>query len=148
MAYSKEEKENIFNTIFDTIENGGSLRSALKIVKISSQTFFVWILEDEAKSKQYVLATEKRADAIFEEILEIADEGHGTFTDELGNIKIDSASVQKKRLQIDTRKWMLGKLNPKKYGDKMQTEHSGEIKTVNLTDEEVKKINNNLEQSY
>jgi hypothetical protein len=29
-----------------------------------------------------------------------------------------------RRLQIDARKWMLGKLNPKKYGDKLEVDQN------------------------
>jgi len=44
--------------------------------------------------------------------------------------RIDSAWVQLQRLKIDAKKWELSKLNPKKYGDKIQQEHSGELKTT------------------
>ena len=33
--------------------------------------------------------------------------------------------IDHRRLQIDTRKWLIGKMAPKKYGDKQQLEHSG-----------------------
>jgi hypothetical protein len=32
----------------------------------------------------------------------------------------DSGAVQKQRLQVDTRKWLLSKLAPKKWGDKLE----------------------------
>lgn len=35
--------------------------------------------------------------------------------------------VERARLQIDTRKWLLSKLAPKKYGDMLQLEHSGTL---------------------
>jgi hypothetical protein len=31
----------------------------------------------------------------------------------------DSGAVQKQRLQVDTRKWLLSKIAPRKYGDKV-----------------------------
>ena len=46
---------------------------------------------------------------MLEEILEIAD-----------NPTLDA---QEKRVRIDTRKWAMGKLKPKKYGDKQTLEH-------------------------
>ena len=36
-----------------------------------------------------------------------------------------SAAVAKQRLQVDTRKWLLSKLAPKKYGDKVQNVITG-----------------------
>jgi len=39
---------------------------------------------------------------------------------------IDSAAVQMRRLQIETRRWILSKLLPRKYGDRMGLDHQGE----------------------
>ena len=126
MAYTKEEKENIFNTIFDTIENGGSLRSALKIVDISSKSFYEWLEQDTDKVKQYARAMDERTELKFDSIEQDYME-EPQRDPESG--RIDSAWVQLQRLKIDAKKWELSKLNPKKYGDKMQTEHSGEVTT-------------------
>jgi len=130
MAYSEESKNEIFNSIISDIENGASLRSALRKDKMpSSSTFFIWIEEDEVKSKQYTRATELRAENMFEDILSIVDENtNDTITLEDGREIVNNDVIQRARLRMDARKWMLGKMNPKKYGDKIQQEHSGEIK--------------------
>ena len=125
MAYSKEKIDSIFSEILTDIENGLSLRSSLKNEnRPNSETFYKWLDSSEDKAKRYARAAEKRADAIFEEIKEIADhseEDHTPFT--------GSNVIQRDRLKIDARKWMLAKMNPKKYGDKTQTELSGEVTT-------------------
>ena len=125
MAYSKEKIDLIFSEILEDIENGLSLRASLKKEnRPNSETFYKWIDNNEDKTKRYARATEKRADAIFEEIIEIAEhreEDHTPFT--------GSNVIQRDRLRIDARKWMLAKLNPKKYGEKTQTELSGEVTT-------------------
>jgi len=131
MAYSIEEKEKIFNTIFDIIENGKSLRFALKEVKLSSSTFFIWIDEDIEKSKQYARVTELRAEALLDEMFDIVDEtSYDTIITEKGNEVPNGEWMQRSRLRYDARKWLIGKLNPKKYGDKIQQEHSGEINST------------------
>ena len=43
------------------------------------------------------------------------------------------------KLQIDTRKWVLSRMNPKKYGDKQQMEHSGDV-AVNMISELMKEL--------
>lgn len=131
MAYSKEAKENIFNTVFELIEGGKSLRFALKETNISSSTFFIWIEEDEEKSKRYERATDLRADILFDEIIDIAyntEEGVTTKVTDRGVEVTTGDMLGHRRLKIDALKWSLSKLNPKKYGDKVQQEHSGEIK--------------------
>ncbi len=127
MAYSEEKKEDVFNFILKQIEyNGKSLRSVLKMDGMpSSQTFYVWLENDASKSKQYARACEKRADALFEEILDIADESKmdkKTLDD--GKEVVDNEVVQRSRLRIDARKWMLSKMNPKKYSDKIQVDNN------------------------
>ena len=127
MAYSKEQKEEILNNIFNMIESGKSLRFALSQIPLSSSTFFIWIEEDPEKSKHYAYVTDIRTELKFESIEQDYSEEPQRDA-ETG--RIDSAWVQLQRLKIDAKKWELSKLNPKKYGDKIQQEHSGEVKTT------------------
>jgi hypothetical protein len=127
MAYSEEQKEEILNNIFNMIESGKSLRFALSQIPLSSSTFFIWIEEDHEKSKQYAYVIDIRTELKFESIEQDYSEEPQRDA-ETG--RIDSAWVQLQRLKIDAKKWELSKLNPKKYGDKIQQEHSGELKTT------------------
>jgi hypothetical protein len=127
MAYSEEQKEKILNNIFNMIESGKSLRFALSQIPLSSSTFFIWIEEDPEKSKHYAYVTDIRTELKFESIEQDYSEEPQRDA-ETG--RIDSAWVQLQRLKIDAKKWELSKLNPKKYGDKIQQEHSGELKTT------------------
>ena len=127
MAYSEEQKEKILNNIFNMIESGKSLRFALSQIPLSSSTFFIWIEEDPKKSKHYAYVTDIRTELKFESIEQDYSEEPQRDA-ETG--RIDSAWVQLQRLKIDAKKWELSKLNPKKYGDKIQQEHSGELKTT------------------
>lgn len=71
------------------------------------------LAKDAEFSGQYAHARDNRAEGIFEETLEIADNS-------------TPESVQVDRLRIDTRKWMVGKMQPKKYGDKLDVTSGGE----------------------
>jgi hypothetical protein len=44
-----------------------------------------------------------------------------------GREVVDHDHIQRAKLRVETRKWMLGKMAPKKYGDKQQIEHSGNL---------------------
>jgi hypothetical protein len=131
MAYSEENRDITFNLICEELEKGYSLRSILRRENMpSSRTFFKWIDESEEKVKQYERSVELRSEFLFDEIIEIADkQGEDVSEDESGNQIINHNIVQRNRLQIDARKWALSKMLPKKYGDKIQQEHSGEITT-------------------
>lgn len=140
MAYSQEEIEITFTKICEQIETGRSLRSILKEDEgmPSSSTFFIWLSSDEAKSKRYELATDLRTDILFDEIIDIAyntEEGTTTKETERGVEITTGDMLGHRRLKIDALKWSLSKLNPKKYGDKIQQEITGETK-VNISFED------------
>jgi hypothetical protein len=115
MAYSQQQIDDTFNDILSEIEQGNSLISILRRKEFpSTATFYQWLEADEDKAKRYVRACEIRADVIFEDIIDIADhsdEDHTPFTG--ANV------VQRDRLKIDARKWIVAKLHPKKYSDRV-----------------------------
>lgn len=127
MAYTPEQKYKLFEIIFQKIEDGSSLRKALIEVKLPAVTFYEWIDNDEPKAKQYARACEARAETIVDEILDLADTMNADmYLDDNGNAQLDGAAIQRSKLQVDTRKWLVGKLNPKKYGDKVDVTSGGD----------------------
>lgn len=129
MLYDNETKEKAFKKIIHLIANEKmSLRAALKEPETpSSETFYKWLSDDEIKAKQYAHACEERADSIFEEILNIADDGTNDYmTNKNGDEILNSEHVQRSKLRLEARKWVLAKMNPKKYGDKLDLTTGGE----------------------
>ena len=123
MAYSPEEIEYTFTEICRQISlEGKSLRSVLRNKDMpESHTFYKWIDNDEHKLLQYTRATNERASFIFEDILKIADSTEDDIITNDDGVPITNHNViQRDRLRVDSRKWMLGKMNPKKYSDKIQ----------------------------
>ena len=127
MAYSVEEIERIFDLILERIEEGEALRSILKDNGMpSTSTFYIWLESNETKSKQYARACELRADSIFDEIIEIADDSsYDVIVTDRGEVE-NKEFVSRSRLRVDARKWIASKLNPKKYGDKIDHTSGGE----------------------
>ncbi|NKJ03465.1 hypothetical protein FHT29_000410 [Rhizobium sp. SG741] len=83
----------------------------------------------------YARAREAQADALFDEILDIANTpitGEKTKVDKDGNvIEMTKADmIEHRRLQIDARKWMAGKLRPKVYGDKLDIDLNSKVNFV------------------
>jgi len=95
--------------------DGESLRAVCRSESMPNvATVMRWIGDHERFREQYAKATEERAAGMFEDMLDIAD-----------SVDQDSACVAKARLQVDTRKWALSRMNPKKYGDKLTQELTG-----------------------
>lgn len=90
-----------------------------------------WLGEHEAFREQYARAREAQADILFDEILHIADTPQdGVKTKVLPDGTVESQHgdmIDHRRLQVDSRKWMLGKMQPRKYGDKQTLEHTGKV---------------------
>ncbi|MDU2018897.1 MAG: ubiquitin carboxyl-hydrolase [Leclercia adecarboxylata] len=98
--------------ICSLLAEGESLRKVCERQGMPNKaTVFRWLAQHEEFRDQYAKATETRADAIFEGMFDIAD-----------SVSEEAAAVAKARLRIDTRKWALARMNPKKYGDKVSQE--------------------------
>lgn len=97
-------------------------------------TVYNWRGTNQAFSDRYTRAVEDRAEKLAEEILTISDDDSGDFgfrkvkneDGESAEVFIDKDNIQRARLRVDSRKWIASKLFPKKYGDKVQNEVTGE----------------------
>lgn len=106
-------------TICERLACGKSLRKICLSDDMPSQTtVYKWLLDPERTDflEQYTRARELQADTLFDECQDIADDGSNDYMGD--DEKYNGDAVQRSRLRIDTRKWMAGKLRPKKYGDK------------------------------
>ena len=106
-------------------------------------TVMRWLAKHPEFREQYRAAREAQSEVHQEELLEISDNCTDDVQLLLGNDeqteigRIDHSAIARAKLRIDTRKWIMSKMAPKKYGDKIQTEHSGQIAISDETDEEI-----------
>lgn len=124
------------------LAEGESLRSVCSDDGMpSKQAVLRWLARNEEFRAQYVRAKEEGAEAIAEELFDIADDGSNDWMEKLdkeGNAvgyQLNGEHVQRSKLRIDTRKWYLSKIMPKKYGDRIQ--HDQRITITDITDEEL-----------
>jgi hypothetical protein len=131
--------------------------------------FLKWVNTEPEVSKDYARAREIGYLMLADEIVALSDKTHEWVTvqelDPDGNPVFDEAGepvlkkvlmplnndvIAHKRVQIDTRKWMLSKMLPKIYGDKLTQEHTGAnggpiamaaVDLKNLSDEELENMN-------
>jgi hypothetical protein len=91
----------------------------------AASSVFLWLLDDDKKpfSEHYALARASQAELMFDELLEIADASDNVVR--RGAEKKSGAYAQNQRLRVDTRKWYLSKVLPKKFGDKLDLTSDG-----------------------
>lgn len=135
-----EEKHTLVYNVINLIDNELlSTRKALKQLGYSSDTFYRIIDEFPELSKRYARACEDRADALADEILEIADDSQNDTKYRVGKDGIETEVentewVNRSKLRVDSRKWLLAKLHPKKYGDSQRIDHTTNGKEIKLPD--------------
>lgn len=111
-----EERKVTAARVIAAIEGGLSCYRACESVGMTVPAFHRCCDDSPELSSAYARAREILVDRMAQELADIADEP-ATLTPDG---KVDSAAVQKQRLQVDTRKWLLSKLAPKKYGDRLE----------------------------
>ncbi|MGH6796181.1 MAG: hypothetical protein ACREDH_13535 [Methylocella sp.] len=93
------------DAILGAIAAGEPARKACALVGIPHPTFYGALNADQALADRYAQARARGLDAVADEIIAIADGA-------------DSGSADVARLRVDSRKWLLAKLAPKKYGER------------------------------
>jgi hypothetical protein len=109
---------------------GKSLRTVCKADDMPSvEAVFSWIHSKPEFAERYARAKAESADAIIEEVIDIADDGTNDWMEQFDKDgvsigwKLNGEHVQRSRLRVDTRKWIAAKMRPKKFGEKVDVEH-------------------------
>lgn len=92
----------------------------------SKWTVLEWLAKDEEFAAQYTRARELQAELYLDEIIAISDySALDTEIDpETGSERTNHEVVARAKLRVDTRKWAMSKMAPKKYGDRIT--HGGD----------------------
>lgn len=90
----------------------------------AASTVFGWLRLHPSFLEQYTRAKAESADALIEQMIDIADDGTGDFVDDgEGRVRFNPENVQRSRLRVETRKWIASKLKPAKYGERLDLSH-------------------------
>ncbi|WP_210236257.1 terminase small subunit protein [Ochrobactrum sp. CGA5] len=129
--------QEIADLICERIADGESLRTICDDQGMPSRTtVFKWLSRFNEFADQYARAREAQADTLFDEILSIADDGRNDWMEKtnkdgevIGEV-FNKEAVQRSSLRVEARKWMAGKLRPKKYSEKLDLNVSGSLQTT------------------
>ena len=125
MAYSAKKAQAICDAIAS---------SSISVRELSKQddmpcesTIYKWLSENEDFSEKYAHAKKSQLEYMANEIVDIADSAENDYMrrqgrddDEDSGWVTNGEAIQRSKLRIETRKWLMSKLNAKKYGDKTQ----------------------------
>jgi hypothetical protein len=119
-------------SILEQLSDGKSLREICSAPGMPSDRLVrKWAALDADFGPQYVRAREAGMDAMADEIIAIADDTAGDIkVTSDGKEVVNQEAINRSRLRVDARKWIMSKIAPKTYGDKLDLNHSGSIGTM------------------
>jgi hypothetical protein len=109
------------------VADNHTLREIAGELGCTASAITTWAREDDAFATQYARAMDLRVERWAEEILEISDDGTNDWMErQVGDGETitvaDHEHIQRSKLRVDSRKWLMAKMMPKKYGDRVSAE--------------------------
>jgi hypothetical protein len=133
VAYS----EALADKICLDIASGMSMTDAAHSNGVNNSTLYFWLTREKYRDDfypKYMNAKKLQAELISTEIIKLSDDRSKDYIiDDKGNKKPDLAAVQRSRLMVESRKYLLSKMLPRVYGEKLAlTDGDGQPVTINL----------------
>lgn len=128
--------EEIAREICERLARGESLHRMCKDLHLPSDDCVrKWAAEDyQGFYSRYAYHRQLGLDKMADELLDIADDGTNDFmADKNGGRIPNNEHINRSRLRVDTRKWYLSKLAPKRYGEKVDVNVGGQENGAPLT---------------
>jgi hypothetical protein len=130
----------IAEEICEIVSRGKTLTKACEAVGVPKTTFTDWVMADRGGlSVRYARAREMMIEHIADEIIDLTDDTSKDRT---------NIPVNRNRLQVDSRKWLLSKLRPEKYGDSIKVDQRTTLVSVKDTPEELAIEKESWEQGH
>lgn len=123
--------EKVAELICNRLAGGESLNVICQDARLPARsTIYVWLTRDtEGFQDKYARAREAQTHFMADEILEISDRerlGERVTTKADGGVEtVIVDQVDRSRLQVDSRKWLMARMAPKKWGDKTALQLTG-----------------------
>ncbi|SHM41178.1 hypothetical protein [Bradyrhizobium lablabi] len=117
-----EFADEIFDIVCERMTEGEGLREICSDPQMPSKTTFLrWVEKDDGRQRRYQLAREALMDHYADQIRAIAwDDSNDTVKREGKPDLCNHEWINRSRLKVDTLKFLMAKLHPKRYGDKTE----------------------------
>ena len=119
-----EQVQSDVDAICLMVADGKTLRQVSTETGLSLGTILNRVSRETKHVEQYARARETASDLFETDIIEAA-------------LASSPETASADRVKIDALKWVAARRSPKKYGDKVQQEHSGSVNLNGLTDDDL-----------
>lgn len=124
----KRDNERVFFRVCERIKAGESMRRAAQEEGVPHSDVMAWVRDKPEFADHYARACEARLLTLEDKLLFLCEQGHNVAALPEGGY----AMLQAVKLEIDTLKWTLSKLMPKKYGERQAVALEGGKKPVEV----------------
>jgi hypothetical protein len=132
----------IADTILERIASGETLRQLCRSEGMPAEsTVRLWVLDDrDGFSARYARARDMQLESWGDETIEISDDGSNDWMLREGkdgetSWVLNGEHVQRSKLRTESRKWIMSRLKPERYGDKLEL--SGKLDLTHKTDDQL-----------
>lgn len=101
------------------LADGMTLNQVCERLGFASRTVRRWAVDQDEFAPQYARSREIGYQKMADDLLDVADDGRNDWMDTKFGPKVDREAVERSKLRVDTRKWLLSKALPKVYGEKL-----------------------------
>lgn len=119
----------LFETVLARVSTGETLRALARELNFDEGSYRWHIANDEQLATRYATARQMQAESWADQIVELSDKqvmGKKTKTNSDGSVETTTGDcIDRSRLKVDTRKWLMAKLHPKVYSEKIKQEVTG-----------------------
>ncbi len=135
--------EAVAAEVCERLSQGETLRAICEDPAMPShQTVYRWVADEPTFRTAYARAREAQMEHWSDEIVEIADDASNDYMERIGKDGevervFDPEAVQRSKLRIATRQWLMARLAAKRYGDKIDVNVSGSVEVSALSDAEL-----------
>lgn len=128
-SFSVELSPALVEAVLLRVHEGETLRAVARHLGFEESTWRMRCIKDKDFFAQYMRARIGQAESWADEIVALADtsrQGKKKKTNADGTEEVTTGDmVERSKLQIETRKWLLARLHPAVYAEKIKTEVSG-----------------------
>ena len=138
LAYSPELADRVVERMIE----GESLRKICARPDMPARrSIFHWLQNNDDFREKYEIARVLQCEFWAAEILDIADDACGDSTiNDRGERVVDHEHINRARLRVDARKWLMSKLHPQRYGDRVTADVTVRRDMRELSDGELLQI--------
>ena len=119
--------------IIERLTNGETLSGICRDPKLPARTTILYYRnKNPAFADRYARARRDQMEKWEDEIIDISDDGTTDYITKIGQNgaeyqAVDQEHIQRSRLRVDTRKFLMAKIAPHVYGDHVEVKHGGDV---------------------